>query len=699
MSDITIIMLFILLVVLLVSLVYCSRQSSQKVESFVAIQGEDSEGIDDEDDDDSDGDEDSDESGEDDEEEEEEGAKNGGDDGHGGGSSNSEDEMDEHHDPTNPPGKPTSHPFNPSDEDESISIEDEVLDTGKGLFTNNSFARLSSGNHDIHDFQGQPFPGLKNTGNIVQVGNGNPGTSQFVLKLGYQQSYSIPNIKLKSGQKYVVKLWERHSYQSKKNRVSDGVGKNFFQIDYHKGQSAQKLTGLGSIRSQGMRKETTVINDYTWNSLDFIFTTPKGVQMADFSIQNDNTDKDFVIDITNLGLFVYINPIELFPLYHKIAFYQSTLLASSFRPKNGRMWLDQTDGGKDFLFSHTPKYDRREVDLFNDIKKTPLTIIGPPSHDLHIFFDHGFSLGWTGQFEHNPGNYIFFYTHLVNNGKEQNLTLSINMKQDRSQSELTLKIGQNTLTWNVGRVDEPSAYLLGFDTTSNKVSLYKETQDRYHSKTIPSQKQSHIGNMISRQMQFTNIPLIINPKQNGNLKGTLYQFYGYHESFPDDMANKINHFMYRRCCEHSPQEEEEEHIYHEEHHTLPPSQAPLVPPTTTPSQAPGIPDSPDEPVPFEEAEGGHAHYSHHQSSGSGGGYQNQNVEVIISGDLTRGKDVANAQKTIQSLVKAFNAREKDDDESNPAEKVEYHVRPDGKVVRRVYRRKQVPGEEINTCQL
>ena len=93
------------------------------------------------------------------------------------------------------------------------------------------------------------------------------------------------------------------------------------------------------------------------------------------------------------------------------------------------------------------------------------------------------------------------------------------------------------------------------------------------------------------------------------------------------------------------------------------------------------------------------HYTQSQSRGGGGGIQNQNVKVIISGDLTRDKDIPKTRKTIQSLVKAFNAREKDPDDDDPNEKVEYHVRPDGKVVRRVYRKKPKIDGENNNCYL
>lgn len=675
MRDIFIVILFILIAIILVFLVYCSNReiSTSKVESFVS--GENSEEYPGEEDD-----------GEDDEEEtyneEEEDNINGegaeeseespgrGRGGSGKGKHSEEEQL------------PHQHHFSEEEaEDEPIHIEDELHDSGKNLFTNNSFSKLSNGRNDILDDTHQPFPGLKNTGSYVQVGQGNPGTSNYVLKLDQNESYTIPDIKVKSGRKYVVKLWERHTQQ---------LNNNFFKVSFHGSKESKSSSKAEEVHSQGMRKETTVINGYTWNSLEFIFTTPKSCRTIELSLQNIDTNKDFMIDVTNLGLFEYVNPIENFPLYHKIAFYLTSLLASSYRPQNGRMWLDQTDSGKDFLFSRTPKYDKRVVNLYDN---SPLTIIGPPGHDLHILFDNGFSIGWTGYFDANPGSYILFYSHIVSNSKQEDFTVSLAIK-NKKESQLTVKIGSNHISWSVGRVDVPSAYLLGFNTSQNKISLYKETQDKFESKTINNSKKNSIGNIINSHMQFTNFPLVINPpKQNSHLKGILYQYYAYNQAFSDQQANKINHFMYRRCCEHAPISEEEEPIHHEEHSTPAPTPTPS-------SSAEG--GGPDDPTPFEEDEGGHAHYSHHQSSGrggGGGGYQNQNVEVIISGDLTRNKDVANAQKTIKSLVRAFNAREKDDDEKNPAEKVEYNVRPDGRVVRRVYRRKQIPGEEKNTCQL
>ena len=325
-----------------------------------------------------------------------------------------------------------------------------------------------------------------------------------------------------------------------------------------------------------------------------------------------------------------------------------------------------------------------------------MTIISPPTYNLNLDFRQGFCLGWTAMFEQRIGNYILFHTDLVLNKQHLSFNISLSIDTNPHKNMLHVAIGSTKKSWIIHTVNSPSAYLLVFNSKTsgkNQISFFKESEVESvpHSK-LPAAESSSQGDILDSNMKFTNSPFIINPRQNNHLRGSIYQLYGYSNYFDEKKALNINHFMFTRCCKHHHHEEEHEPEHEDDHHYPVEHEEPATYPPSTPQ-----PTTSESPIPFDTEEGEHAHYSQSQSKDGCGGTQNQNVKVIISGDLTSDKDIPKTRKTIQSLVKAFNAREKDPDDSDPNEKIEYHVRPDGKVVRRVYRKKPKMDGENNNC--
>ena len=572
--------------------------------------------------------------------------------------------------PTTNQRAPTTNQINPSDLHNphfTSSEGDQSSPSDRGginLIGNGSF----SNGKDITGHAGS------NIGNKIIV-HPNPGKSSYVLrqsvtsdenkgavKMG--RTHYLVNTKLKTGHYYKLSSWV---YDSIESESPD----HLYTFGFHmKNQTSSHYSTPAS------EVETSTVDHNVWKRMDVVFQVPSDSSgsvdiILDFMPKNVKDHRY----ITDVWLEYYHPLLNSFPYNHQLAFFLSVFHPSSYDKRNGRMWKDMSNHGKDFLFTQDPDYGSKGVTLNQD------SVIGPPCSELGLDATK-FTLGWNLKCNNLTGTKVFAKLFT---SAEQGATLNITYVSSHAvyhQVHISY-LGKN-MAWDIGMTNSISVFNFVYD--KGTMTLYKDgAKMRVAGKTgkVPDGAnisgengilESFVANPHHGGTYFINKPFLLNP--NKNFAGILYNAFAFHTAIHQEQATAIYHYfsflsgrhvahdtytkmmnVYCQIPVQTPVTINEKDVFRQRQDSInnsfeqrlaweekcrrlisekadqpPPHPRPAQPPAPCPATAPPIP--PENPA-------------------------------------------------IASLIKAFNDKEKS--QGDPCKKVSYHIKPDGKVVKTIKR--------------
>lgn len=601
-------------------------------------------------------------------------------------------------------------------------LEELYHRTEPNLIGNGNF----NNKHDIDGHYGNSF------GNKI-ISFPNPGKGPYALK----QSTSTKNktitykiaTRIKAGRYYKLSSWVYQSHHLHHNT------NDIYKLLIH-------LKNEHSIKHQAkaISVQTSTIDGNLWSQEDIIFQVPhESNGSLDIILEFNNNGKQGDQYITDVWLEEYHPILRSFPAHNKLAFFLSSSIEKGFDKKDDRLWKDISNNGKDFLFSSNTHYTGNAVNLSNNM------IIGPPCSELGLKATQ-FTIGWYMSCKHFKGNRIFMklftsadhgsqidiaynskhhnYSSvtvsflgkktewdigfidnlnvyvLVYNGKQFHLYKdgifltslseygissetsshkSSNNPHNPTPKPTSIPTSTPTSTPSV-KPDDSSAHNCNLEdgdvwcpskTKCTHYSICPEfnidnksqndhetrhsTQSEASSKTGPPHKYNSLF--------FINKPLLINP--NKDFIGSIYNVFAYNTTLTNDILDSINsyfqcapckklitlkpHFPIKPIHKHDITRKKKQHnrIIEEENYEKEQRCKVLI-----------------------------------ERANQNKNNNNKNKKVSILCDAHNFRDTSpnKSQNMVDSLVTAFNKKETDT--SDPCTKIVYHIKPDGKVIRK-----------------
>ena len=365
----------------------------------------------------------------------------------------------------------------------------------------------------------------------------NPGKSSYVLrqsvtsdeksgsvKMGRTQ-YLI-NTKLKSGHYYKLSSWVFDSVESESPN-------HLYTFGFHmkNDTSTHYSTAASNI-------ETTTVEHNVWKRMDVVFQVPSDSSgsvdiILDFHPQNVK-DHRYLSDI---WLEYYHPLLNSFPYNHQLAFFLSVFHPSSYDKRNGRMWKDMSNHGKDFLFTQDPDYTSKGVSLDRD------TIIGPPCSELGLDANK-FTLGWNLKCNNLTGSKVLAKLFT---SAESGSTLTITYTSSHAvYHQIHVSYLGGNYVWDIGMTNSISVFNLVYE--SGSMSLYKDgAKMRLTENNENTQEQQITGengqieSFTNTGVYFINKPFLLNP--NKNFSGILYNVFAFHTAIHQEQATAIYHYF------------------------------------------------------------------------------------------------------------------------------------------------------------
>ena len=485
----------------------------------------------------------------------------------------------------------------------------------------------------------------------------------FQYKLNQEPYYKLSSWVYNTGLEY-----DRHSL--------------LYHLDFHMNDG--KTIKLDAVAHP---LHTTKVDGDIWSEKMVIFQVPTDAEDAvSVSIENnlgkDSTQYVCGIWVTNVPSRFYKN----FPYHHLVSFF----LATSENPRGSgqNVWKDLSNNKKDFLFSRPTKVSGSPLSL------NTTSIVGPPCSELGLSVDN-FTLGWSGRLPEvsNPKTFLKLFT---SNESSSSISISF-LPSQKPYNKLQVDLMGKKTSWEVGLTDVDAVYFLV--NNKNNLSLFKDgvqledtsgkmnplvndesnneescdaeagevwvsrVKKRCLPSTICQDQLKESFSDSNDKTYFINKPLLVNP--NKDFDATLTHLFAFKRSLSNKELREVaDYFRCAPCQKIRPeitknepkpiheteikrkQKEQEDDIDEEE--------------KSRKERCDEILQKEDEKKEIAEEE--------------------RKIALFCDAQQFSDKSPLESQQAVEKLVKELNKKE--NEINDPCKKISYHIRNDGKIIRK-----------------
>lgn len=532
----------------------------------------------------------------------------------------------------------------------------------------------------------------------------NPGKGPYVLKQATNTdsptiSYKIAT-KVKPGQYYKLSSWLHNNLDDKIEEV--------YKIIVHL-RNEKSITYKPEITSV----QTATVEGNLWIQNDIIFQIPyESNGKLDISLETDSHTTNGINYMTDLWLEKYHPLLNGVPSHNKLAFFlsssQEKILAQDNQNQNqnqnehyesnihnnanntlksNKLWKDVSNNAKDFLFTNNTSYTGNAFNLTNN------TIIGPPCSELGVKVNN-FTIGWYLSCKPITGKKVFMKLFT---SAEKCSTMEISyLSNHPNYCSLTVDFLDKITEWDIGYINNQNIYVLiyngrnfhlykdGIPLTAyvkNKSDLTSSEENQSNHCKIGSNnslcapnsdlEESFLGNNDTsiEDIYFINKPLLINP--NKDMPATINNLFAYDTVLNTNELENINNYFQCAPCSRKntsskPQfpikpvhEHEIIHVKEEGDHVLEEEQYHRE------KRCDILLEKEDRKQKEKE--------------------EKRKISLLCDAHHVRDESPGHGHHVINKLVNDFNEHENINSVNDPCTKIVYHIKSDGKIIRKKMR--------------